>query len=187
MAVKVDLSSLRKLDERLSTKEQRREVDLLTAQGFTFYEGHTPFDNEQEALPQQPSEPPRSDSASQTKESKPAQGNASETASRPQREPLYYLSSTRSKTAIMREAFNFWKRNSPPTVDVEYWKTHKLGDATPESENEYWAKVSEDCMSMGECLGGDSLLQDFVRLLFVDLESEYEQEKNRIISENQQI
>lgn len=148
MGVKVDLSSLRKLDERLSTKEQRREVDLLTAQGFTFYEGHTPFDDKQETLPLQSSEPPRSDSAPQAKESKPSSLQASEAATRPQRKPLLDSTGTIDYSKLERENHEFLARHNPPPIDAAYYagctSCEQLMTTRSPAEIAYWEQVEAD-------------------------------------------
>lgn len=124
MAVKVDLSVLRKLDERLTTKEEQQELDALTDKGFTVYEGRTPFDATKQERPStlQATEPSTASLASPAKESKPAPQTASETASRPQKKPLLDSSGTINYSKYERVNHEFLERLSPPPIDEAYYK-----------------------------------------------------------------
>lgn len=196
MAVKVDLSVLRKLDERLTTKEEQQELDALTDKGFTVYEGRTPFDATKQERPStlQATEPSTASLASPAKESKPAPRTASETASRPQKKPLLDSSGTINYSKYERANHEFLERLSPPPIDEAYYKglseddlrdvaksfdeaVYTLGTIdyllSSPTEQAYWERVKAEQFETSRKHSCKSYLEDLLSASRTALEGDY--------------
>lgn len=75
---------------------------------------------------------------------------------------------------MYRAACDFHERNNPPTVDIEYWKSHSPGiDETPQAELDYWEKAVEDMTATANSLQQDPFLTGPLVAIFEELEREY--------------
>lgn len=80
----------------------------------------------------------------------------------------------RDYRAMYRKAFEYHKRHNPPTVDIEYWKSHSPGiDEAPPVELDYWEKAIEDMAATADSIQQDPFLTNLLVAIFEELEKEY--------------
>ena len=123
------------------------DEESLLKQGYKLvdYE-ETPFFSQ--GCAQTASKPPRSDSASQTKESKPSALQASEAVTRPQKKPLLDSTGTIDYSKLERENHEFLARHNPPPIDEAYYAgcttMEQLLTTRSPAEIAYWEQVEAD-------------------------------------------
>lgn len=150
MAEKLDFSVLDKAFYRGVAPENRKQKDKDIEQGFSIVEdsGENPFlqagEEQQQKRPEMPqnaaSEPLQAQERVNLHEKR-------ETASEGQIKASMDVMAARDYKKLYRIAFDFHKKWNPPTVNREYWKTHKAGEADPpEEELEYWERVMADIL-----------------------------------------
>lgn len=153
----LDFSKLENIAYRgFEGAEARAAKDELIEQGFTVVEGEkTPFEAA-EGQPLNPSTPPAGSPAKR------------------QLKPFTGMDKSRNYRAFYRAACDFHERHNPPTVDVEYWQTHKPGeDETPQAELDYWEKTVDDMAATANSLQQDPFLTNLLVAIFEELEKEY--------------
>ena len=108
--MELDFSKLENISYRgFDGAKARAEKDALIEQGFTVIEGATtPFDAPPAQEAYTPTPPP-------------------EKARKGQLRPFTGIDKSRNYRAMYRAACDFHERHNPPTVDGEYWRTHKPG------------------------------------------------------------
>lgn len=136
--------------------EARAEKDALIEQGFTVIEGATtPFDAPPVQEPYSPTPPPKSPLKRQLK-------------------PFTGMDKNRNYRAMYRAACDFHERHNPPTVDGEYWRTHKPGeDEAQQVEIDYWEAVCDDMTATVNRFQQDPFLIGLLLAIFEELEREY--------------
>lgn len=155
--MELDFSKLENIAYRgFNGAEERAKKDALIEQGFTVIEGATtPFDAPQAQEAYTPTPPP-------------------EKATKGQLRPFTGIDNSRNYRAMYRAACDFHERHNPPTVDGEYWRTHKPGeDETPQAELDYWEKTVDDMNATANSLQQDPFLTGLIAAIFEELEREY--------------
>ena len=155
--VELDFSKLENIAYRgFNGAEARAEKDALIEQGFTVIENATtPFDA-----------PPAQEAYTHT----PPPGKAR----KGQLKPFTGIEKSRNYRAMYRAACDFHERHNPPTVDGEYWRTHKPGeDEAPQAELDYWEAVCDDMTATANSLQQDPFLIGLLIAIFEELEREY--------------
>ena len=95
------------------------------------------------------------------------------------REAFRDITGSRDYSRIYRIVYEYHKGHNPPTVDAEYWRTHRPGeDAAPDIEAEYWNKAAED-ISAASAGGKDPFLMDLLIAVYAELEREYKAARER--------
>ena len=155
--MELDFSKLENIAYRgFNGAEERAKKDALIEQGFTVIEGATtPFDAPSAQEAYIPTLPP-------------------EKALKGQLRPFTGIDKSRNYRAMYRAACDFHERHNPPTVDGEYWRTHKPGeDETPQAELDYWEKTVDDMAATANSLQQDPFLTNLLVAIFEELEKEY--------------
>lgn len=155
--MELDFSKLENIAYRgFNGAKARAEKDELIEQGFTVIEGATtPFE----------APPPQGEETSTP---------PPENARKRQLRPFTGIDKSRNYRAMYRAACDFHERNNPPTVDIEYWKSHSPGiDETPQAELDYWEKAVEDMTATANSLQQDPFLTGLLVAIFEELEREY--------------
>lgn len=98
-------------------------------------------------------------------------------------EPFTGIDKRRNYRAMYRAACDFHERNNPPTVDIEYWKSHSPGiDETPQAELDYWEKAVADMTATANSLQQDPFLIGLLMAILEELELEYKAKKESCLS-----
>ena len=85
--------------------------------------------------------------------------------------------------ALYKAAYDFHKRNSPPVVDLEYWKDHMPGkDERPEKETAYLDRVSQEISSMVSEFHNAPLAWGMCHAIMRELEREYKEIRDSVIT-----
>ena len=153
----LDFSKLDSLAYRgFEGAEARAEKDKLIEQGFTIVEGlETPFTASAAPDKTKAAPPPVS----------PSKG---------QKEPFTGHDESRDYKKLYRAAHDFHKSHNPPTVNRDYWRTHKPGlDDTPEEELSYWQQAAEDIGTVAASFSNDPFLIGLLVEIMEELEREY--------------
>ena len=102
-----------------------------------------------------------------------AQTGPQGTPQRTQRAFTAPTDAARDYRAMYRKAFEYHKRHNPPTVDIEYWKSHSPGiDEAPPVELDYWEKAIEDMAATADSIQQDPFLTNLLVAIFEELEKE---------------
>lgn len=155
--MELDFSKLENIAYRgFNGAKARAEKDALIEQGFTVIEGATtPFE----------APPPQEAGTSTPPPESPVKRKL---------EPFTGIDKSRNYRAMYRAACDFHERNNPPTVDIEYWKSHSPGiDEAPQAELDYWEKAVEDMTATANSLQQDPFLTGLLVAIFEELEREY--------------
>lgn len=155
--MELDFSKLENISYRgFDGAKARAEKDALIEQGFTVIEGATtPFDAPTAQGAYTPTLPPKSPLKRQLR-------------------PFTGIDKSRNYRAMYRAACDFHERHNPPTVDGEYWRTHKPGeDEAPQAELDYWEAVCDDMTATANSLQQDPFLIGLLIAIFEELEREY--------------
>lgn len=153
----LDFSKLDSLAYRgFEGAEAQAEKDKLIEQGFTIVEGiETPFSASAAPDKTKAAPPPIS----------PLQRKI---------EPFTGHDKSRDYKRMYRAAHDFHQRHNPPTVNRDYWKTHKPGlDDTPEEELSYWDNVAKDLGETAYTGNNDPFLTGLLVQIMEELEREY--------------
>ena len=151
----LDFSALNRLAYKgFETEAEREQKDRMIEQGFTILpeDTETPFTAPHASADIKPSTAP-------------------EPRSERKREAFTDVSGTRNYKDMYRAAHDFHKRNSPPQVDREYWRTHTSG--TPQTDEDYWEKACDDMSATANSFDNDPFLTGLLIAIFEELEREY--------------
>lgn len=162
----LDFSKLDSLAYRgFNGSEARAEKDKLTEQGYTIIEGiETPFSA---PLPTEQNIQPPAHTA-------PLKGNIA---------AFTGMDASRDYKKMYRAAHDFHKEHNPPTVNLEYWRTHKPGqDTPPDEELSYWIKAAEDVGKTAASFNNDPFLTGLLTAVFDELEREYKARRDEASS-----
>jgi hypothetical protein len=162
--VELDFSKLENIAYRgFEGEKARAEKDKLIEQGFTILEGATtPFDAPPAQEAYTPIPPP-------------------EKARKGQLRPFTGIDKSRNYRAMYRAACDFHERHNPPTIDGEYWRTHKPGeDEEPQAELDYWENTVEDISATAGGFNNDPFITGLLVAIFEELEREYRALKDAI-------
>ena len=156
----LDFTSLNRLAyQGCETVEEQEQKDALIDQGYTIVESaENPFLQASEAL-------------SPISQHRPS--TASTKASGRKIEALARASDGSDYKRLYRIAHDFHQRHNPPTIDRDYWRTHKVGiDDTPELEAEYWRRAYEDVLDTAKAHSNDPFLTGLLIAVYEELERE---------------
>lgn len=162
----LDFTSLNRLAyQGFETVEEQEQKDALIDQGYTIVESaENPFLQASEAL-------------SPISQHRPS--TTSTKASGRKIDPLARASDGSDYKRLYRIAHDFHQRHNPPTIDRDYWRTHKVGiDDPPEAELEYWRSATADVQETASAHGGDPFLTGLLIDIFEELEREYKTLRN---------
>ena len=76
--------------------------------------------------------------------------------------------------AMYKAAFAYHEQHNPPTVDHEYWKTHRPGeDAAPQVELDYWTQAARDIGEASKAFDGNLFFMGLLTEIYKELERAY--------------